>query len=251
MDILKNIWNFIVSLTAEQITLISIAVSFLIYLLGKNNETRLRKHELKKEHYIKILDMFNKIFADGYKKDKKGDFIVNKDLKAEWFDMGSSLFVYGSKRLYKMYVFYRSFSENPFYKKSKYMDSDINIFLMAEIFNQIRKEVSLSFLEFSSGYDALAFFVNDIANDPSNSSKYSKYRFKVKMLKLETFFIKIITFSHIKKIYYMFIAPVIGFIRILFKYLILIPLGKLLMKIFPKFAKRLAEEQENKADEPA
>ena len=59
MDIINELFidaiNLIKVLTGEQIALLSVAVSFVLYLLSKRSEIKLKKYEAKKEEYSKFL----------------------------------------------------------------------------------------------------------------------------------------------------------------------------------------------------
>ena len=236
IELISNIVNFIKNLSTEQITLISIFVTFIIYVLGKQNELKLKKHELRKENYIKFiktLETFTSKFKT-YGKEMK----VTPKVAEEWFDMGASLLLYGSKKLYKKYIFFRNF-QSPLIEKCKYYEENLTLYLINDMLNQIRKEVGLNIFEGNSGYDSIAFFVNDMSNNPIAKQKCMKDRFRIFMIKFELFIIDRIKFTFIKKIYYSIIAPIIGILKVLFKYLVMLPIGKIIIKFFPNIAKKL------------
>jgi len=162
---INELWNaiigFLKGLTAEQITLFSIFITFSIYVLSKKNELKLKKHELRKEQYLKLIKTFESAFSGELQKlqiDKEGKFVVNDKIKKEWFDMGSSLFIYGSRKLYKLYVFFREFESNPLLKNNKYKNSEMSLFMMAKIFNQMRKEIGLNSFEGTFKFDLLTSY---------------------------------------------------------------------------------------------
>lgn len=251
----KNISEFIKNLTTSEITLISIFVTLLIYVLGKQNELKLKKHELRKDNYIKFIKTLEKVMQQTKEKNilKK---TTNKktpkneiqetilQMPDEWFDMGSSLLLYGSKKLYKKYIFFRNF-QSGLIKNSIYYKEDLSVYLVNDILNQIRKEVGLNFLEKNNWYDSSAFFINDMAYNPVIKQKWLKDRFDISMIKLELIMCDIINFIFIKKLYYYLIAPIIGIIKIIFKYFFLIPLGKIIINFFPKFAEKVKDEKIN------
>lgn len=49
MELLIRVWGLIQMLSAEEITFVSILVSFIIYILSKRAELTLKKYEAKKE----------------------------------------------------------------------------------------------------------------------------------------------------------------------------------------------------------
>lgn len=49
MELLIRVWGLIQMLSAEEITFLSILVSFIIYILSKRAELTLKKYEAKKE----------------------------------------------------------------------------------------------------------------------------------------------------------------------------------------------------------
>lgn len=237
-NILSSLITIIRGLSAEQIALISIFVSFIIYILSKQTELKLKKHEAKKEHYRKLIEILEKIFSkNNYSKNK--EIKMTEELRKEFFDLGSSLLFYGSKKIYRQYIFYRELSNNKLYQMSKYYDPEAGIYIMADIFRTIRKEIGLNTFDNVSSVEALAFFVNDVANNPLSKINSYKAKHKMLMLKIEIFFINELKFVNLKKIYYMFIAPIFSIIRLLIKYLIFIPFGKIIIFFFPNIQEKL------------
>lgn len=92
--------------------------------------------------------------------------------------------------------------------------------------------------------DALAFFVNDISMNPLSKAQSYKASYDIFMLKAELFFINRLKFTLLKKIYYFCVKPILGIIALLLKYLLVIPFGKLLSMLFPKWAKKIKEEKD-------
>jgi len=241
MDYINHILSSLISairgLRTEQIALISIFVSFIIYTLNKRTELKMKKHEAKKEHYRKFIEIMEKIFSKNY--DNNKEIKMTEELRKEFFDLGSSLLFYGSKRIYRQYIFYRELSNNKLYQLSKYYDPEAGLYIMADIFRTIRKEIGLNTFDNVSSVEALAFLVNDFANNPFSKINSYKAKHKIRMLKIEIFFINELKFVILKKMYYMFIAPIFSVTRLLIKYLILIPLGKIVILFAPDIQERL------------
>lgn len=153
LDFLEYIISVIKSLSAEQITLISIFLSFIIYSLGKRNELRMKRHEAKRENYLKFLELHIEIF----KKVSDNQKIKTEKLDTKFFDVGSSLLSYGSKKLYKQYLFYREITANPIAMNSNYYLEEMNLYLLGGILKQIRKELSLEKKMSINEIEALSF----------------------------------------------------------------------------------------------
>lgn len=94
LDKMKAIVDVFGKLTSEQIALISVLVTILLYILGKYNELKFKKHELKKEKYMKFIDLLKETYLKG------GDIFADKEYKEKFFDFGSTIFIYGSKKMY-------------------------------------------------------------------------------------------------------------------------------------------------------
>jgi len=94
---LKSCLDLIKSLTIEQITLFSILVTLIIFLSGRKSEVKFKKLEIRRTEYKKFIDLLQKVYS--------GELKVDNKAKKEFFDIGVSLLVYGSKKVYKQYVF--------------------------------------------------------------------------------------------------------------------------------------------------
>ena len=140
-----------------------------------------------------------------------------------------------------MYLLFREFITNPLIKQCKYYDPKIIIHIMSEILVTMRKEVGLSYFNSISNNEALAFFINDVSCNPIAKSNAIDAKFRIKMIKLELFIFDRIRFLWVKKVYFIFIKPVFGTIKILCKYLIVIPFGKVMTKLFPKFVEKVTK----------
>ncbi len=240
LQLIKKILDFILvslkGLTGEQIALISVFVSFIIYTLGKISELKMKKHEAKKKHYMKFIKMYEKMITQSsFDKSKIEDALII-NMKSEFFELGSSLLLYGSKKLYRQYIFIREINENPIFTKRKYYDSKILIYLLGDIFRTIRKEVGLNTFDNITSVESLAFFINKFAYNPYTKKELYRAKCIIRKLKFEAFFIERTEFVYFNKILYLCILPVCGYVKIVLTYLLVIPILRLLMCIFPNLS---------------
>lgn len=99
-------WEKISSyITSDTIALLSVIITVLIFVLTRRAEIRYKKHDDKKVQYLKLISLMEKTLT-GVKKDKNGNVILSNDVKHLFFDTGSSLLLYGSKKIYRQYVFF-------------------------------------------------------------------------------------------------------------------------------------------------
>lgn len=234
LEVLKKL------ITSDNIALLSVLVTLLIFIISRYAEIRNKKHDDIKVQYIKLIQLMEKIFSSANKKDNS-KIELNEELKTFFFDTGASLLMYGSKRIYRLYLLFREFTTNPLIKQCKYYDAEIVIHIMSEILVTMRKEVGLSCFNSISNNEALAFFINDVSSNPIAKSNAIDAKFRIKMIKFELFIFDRTRFLWVKKIYFVFIKPVFGAIKIICKYLIVIPFGKLMIKLFPKFMEKVAQ----------
>lgn len=220
---IKYLEGILKNITSEQIALISVIVTILLYLLGKHNELKFKKHELKKEKYMQFLDLLKDAYLKG------GEIFSKEAYKTKFFDFGSTVFIYGSKKMYKKYCFFREISSD-FIKKMKYYDSELVLYLVSDLLNQIRREIGMYDFEIPLEFKSIAFFTNDIFFNPNIRLKWWKNKFKVFLIKFELFMIKIENLTFLKLLLNLIIVP-FQMISILFKYLFIIPLGRLLIKL--------------------
>lgn len=230
-------------LTPESITLFSIFITFLIYTLGKQYEIRMKKHEAKKKEYEKFMSFFEKLFSST-SEGLTGEELLKKMGRSDFFDMGASLLMYGSRKLYKKYLFYREFSTNPIYSNRDYDIPSLSLYLLADMFRLMRKELGLNSINGVSSVEALGFFVNNFANNPKSKIVSYQARYRIMMIKIELFLFDRYCFIFSKRTYYLFIKPVFGIIKLLFQYIFVIPLGRLILKVFPNAPKKLDELME-------
>lgn len=219
IEVLKNILD---SLTAEYVALISVIVTILLFIIGKYNELKFKKHELKKEKYFQFIDMLKEIYL------KKEKIESNDKQKSKFFDFGSTIFIYGSKKMYKKYCFFRECSCD-LVKNTKFYYDDIALFLVADMLNQIRKEIGMNNFELALNYKAIAFYSNDIYFNPSIGLKWWDRKIKLFLIKAELFLYKINQLVFIKYLW-LFITLPFKLAVVFFKCLVQIPLGLFLIK---------------------
>ena len=110
--------------------------------------------------------------------------------------------MYGSKRIYRLYLLFREITTKPLIKQCKYYDAEIVIHIMSEILVTMRKEVGLSCFNSISNNEALAFFINDVSSNPIAKSNAIDAKFRIKMIKFELFIFDRTRFLWVKKIYF-------------------------------------------------
>ena len=228
-------------ITADNVALLSVLITVLIYLATRHAEIRNKKHDDKKVQYLKLIDLTQKSLAD-FKKNKKGEPVLTDEMKRLFFDTGASLLLYGSKKIYRQYLLFREFTTNPLIKQCKYYKDSIVMYIMADILKTMRKEVGLSYFDSIDSNEALAFFVNDISSNPVAKESAIDAEFRIKMIRYELAMIDRTRFIFLKRIYTVFIRPVFAVILISARYVLLIPFGCLVSKLFPKFAKKIQED---------
>lgn len=118
------------------------------------------------------------------------------------------------------------------------------MYIMGDILRTMRKEVGLSYFNSIRSNEALAFFVNDIASNPLAQQNEMDANFRIKMIRFELAIIDRTQFIFIKRIYTDFIRPIFAGISIVVKYIIIIPLGHLLIKVFPRFFDKAQKNDE-------
>jgi len=112
-------------------------------------------------------------------------FEPSNEIKKQYFDVGASLLLYGSKKLYRQYLLFREFSINPLIAQCKYYREDIGIYILADMLTTIRKEVGLSLFDSIQSNEALGFFVNHVTNNPVAKAKAIDAKFRISMIKFE------------------------------------------------------------------
>ena len=235
-------WEKISSyITSDNIALLSVIITVLIFVITRHAEIRYKKHDDKKVQYLKLIDLMQKTLSNP-KKDKKGELILSDETKGLFFDTGASLLLYGSKKIYRQYLLFREFTTNPLIKQCKYYKESIVMFIMADILRTMRKEVGLSYFNSIDSNEALAFFVNDISSNPVAKENAMDARFRIRMIKFELAMIDRTRFIFVKRFYVGFIKPIFAGCSIVLKYIVVIPFGRLIAKLFPKFAQKVEEK---------
>ncbi len=232
-DILNKINSFI---TADNIALLSVIITVLIFVASRYEELRYKKHDDKKVQYLKLIKLMEETFM-GTRKGKNGELTLSNDLRKQFFDTGSSLLLYGSKKIYRQYLLFREFTTNPLIKQCKYYKDNIIIYIMSEILVIMRKEVGLSYFNSIGNNEALAFFVNDVSSNPFAKENSLDAKFRIKMIKFELAMIDRTKFIFIKTFYQNYIRPILAGISIVFKYIVVIPLGRII-RLFHAFSKK-------------
>ena len=245
---MEEFWSKVSSfITADNIALLSVIITVLIFVISRRAEIRYKKHDDKKVQYLKLIDLTQKTLTV-HKKDKKGEVILSDELRRQFFDTGASLLLYGSKKIYRQYLLFREFTSNPLIKQCKYYKDDIIMYIMAEILRTMRKEVGLSYFNSIASNEALAFFINDISSNPVAKETAMDAKFRIKMIKLELAMIDRTRFLFVKKIYISFVKPIFAGILIILKYVLVIPFGCLITKIFPRFAQKAQADNQIQND---
>ena len=227
----ESVSNFISDLSIEEITLISILVTLIIFYIGNRSEVKFKKLESRREEYKKFITVLEKVYTNKIE--------LNEETKKEFFEVGSSLLIYGSKRVYKKYLFFREYTTNPLIVKSRYNDNSISLYVVADILKTIRHEVGMTRFGELESNEVLSFFVNDIGINPYARVNSYKARYKIFMIKAELFAINAYQAVFLKKIFYYIIKPIFGLVWLLIKFVVLLPLFKLLGLIFPKLRDKI------------
>ncbi|HHU03378.1 MAG TPA: hypothetical protein GXZ91_09685 [Christensenellaceae bacterium] len=105
----------------------------------------------------------------------------------------------------------------------------------------IRKEVGLSNFSNVKSNEALGFFVNDISCNPKAKENAINAKYRIKMIRFELFIIDCTQFIYLKRFYSATLRPIFGGLKICIKHLIVIPLGKIIIKLFPKLFEKLKQ----------
>ncbi len=173
-----------------------------------------------------------KTFEVPNNKDINEDENLPDDLRKLFFDTGSSLLLYGSKRIYRRYIFFREFTSNPMIKNCKYYREDVAMYIMSDILKTMRKEVGLSLFNNIDDNDALAFFVNDISSNPIADEESLDARFRFNMIRFELWMAERHQFIWLKSFLYGLIKPFFSALLIVLKYFVVIPFGRLIIFCF-------------------
>lgn len=233
INLLHSVYDYIKPIiTTDNIALFSVLVTILIFILNRRSELKYKKHEDSKQQYMKLIQLLSMVYTEPEKLSLSEDGKVDSDIQKQFFDTGASLMLYASKKLYKQYLFFRDFSTSEHMKLSKYYDETLIVYIIADILKQIRKEVGLTYLNSITSNQAIAFFVNNIGNNPAQTITSYKKAYHIKMLKLELFFMNRFSLVTTHKIYYNWLKPIFGFLRICFIYIVALPIVHTINKLF-------------------
>ena len=228
--------------SSDNVALLSVIITVLIFIITRHAEMKYKKYDDKKVQYLKLIDLMQKTL---YKpeKNERGEIVLSDDTKKMFFDVGASLLLYGSKKIYRQYLLFRNFTTDPLIKQCQYYKEDITMYIMADILQTMRKEVGLSYFNSIKSNEALAFFINDVSSNPIAKENAIDAMFRIKMVRFELMMIDRSRFIYLKQFYKSLIKPIFAGITIVFKYILLILFGRLILKKFPEFAKKLQEER--------
>ena len=238
IECLVKITDFILNLTTEQVTLLSVLVTIFIFTTTKISEHRLEKRKLRKENYEKFLSFNEKVLHSIKDKNKK----IMPSHK-EFSEMGRMLMLYGSKKVYRHYLCYREFNTNQITQKYAQKYPGLNLVIFALINMQIRKEIKISSFQNLRIEEILGYFINDINNNPVASTEYTKLKIIYRIMIIECkFFEWSVNFGALKSFFYNFIYPVIKIIGLTLTYTIQIPLGRIMLRLLPNYSKNMLKK---------
>lgn len=131
MDKVTELLNAIWSLDIDQIAIISLLATLLIFVIGKFSENRIKKFEIWKAEYQKSIDFFQDIFSNSNLKDT-AKFAERNEFKKKFISMGASAAIFGSKKLYSTYVFYRILALDKNVQNSRWYSKDMISFYITD-----------------------------------------------------------------------------------------------------------------------
>lgn len=188
LEKLKEVFEGFWGLNANQIAIISLIITLLLFVAGKRAENKIKIYETRKEEYQKLIDFFIKIFSAVSNKEE-----VPQDdkTKKEFLDMGASLAIYGSKKLYKTYCFYRLISLDEKVQATKWYSKDMPMYCLGEMFQIMRKEIGLNHELIQVDVpDVLSFYLTDFSK-PQFKKNFYKYHYNKLVLKSIIFWGKV------------------------------------------------------------
>lgn len=184
-EFVKSIW----SLETDQIAIISLVITLLLFVLGKRSENKIKMYETRKEEYKKLIDFFVKVFASAGKDVEK--LAKNDTTKKQIIEMGNSLAIFGSRKLYKTYCFYRWITMDERLQSNRWYSKDMAMYCVGEMYQIMRKEIGLNNDIIPVDVpDLLSFYITDFIK-PEFKNNYYKYRFRRYALKSAIFWGKV------------------------------------------------------------
>ena len=233
---MEKLWDAIGNLVNEDnIALLSVIITVIIFIFSRQAEIRYKKYDAKKIEYLKLIELLEI--------SRNGEMEISEEMQKKFFDTGASLLLYGSKKIYRQYLLFREFVNNPLIKQCKYYDSSIIIYIISDILVTMRKEVGLNSLNNIEYNEALAFFVNDISYNPIAKEKAIDAKFRIKMIRFEIVMLYRCRFIGLQSLYKGFVKPIFAGIKIVFKYVVMVPIGKIITKLFPEFVQKVLEKK--------
>jgi len=243
MDIINELLvetiNLIKKLTGEQIALLSVAVSFILYLLSKRSEIKLKKYEAKKEEYAKFLTWIIKFFAEvkdmnldekdskprkGKPNQKSPTDKAFEEFQKNFYEASSSFAVYASKELYDEFLFFRRITTDEKVRELKYFDNSLVLYSLGRMVRIIRKEAGLNKSKIAIP-QILAFAINDITK-PQYLVEYEKLNFNRMMIKFYINGSNIRSFYWIKSVWYSILKPMAVITSLTIAYTIYLTLSR-------------------------
>lgn len=236
MDILqwiKDAIDLITShITADYVALFSVLVTIFIYILNRRAELKFKKYEHQKPEYQKLIDFLSISYTQNEKLQVDKDGKLSKEMQKEFYDMGASLMVFASKKLYREYLFFREFTTSTHIKTCRHYDEGLIIYIVADIMRQIRKEVGLTAFNYLTTNETLGFIINDFATNPVQKNIAQRMNYKIRMLKVELFFMNRYRFVTTYAFFYNFIKPIFGILGCAVKYIVALPVVHFVKKFF-------------------
>lgn len=186
IEFFKSIWT----LNTDQIAIISLLATLVLFIAGKFSENRLKKFEICKQEYQKLIDFFQEMFSHPYIKDAP-KLVEDDELKKKFIAMGASAAIFGSKKLYSTYVFYRMLALDEHVQNSKWYSKDMMVYALGEMYKTMRKEIGLNrdIIPFDVP-DMLSFYITDFTKAEFKKNFY-RYHFNKYAIKSAIFWGKI------------------------------------------------------------
>lgn len=232
MEHVKAFFESIWQLKTDQIAIISLLVTLILFVAGKISENKIKIYETRKEEYQKLIDFFLMIFSSA--NTENSQIPQDSATKKRFLDMGASLAIYGSKKLYKTYCFYRLISLDENIQKSRWYSADMGVYCLGEMFQIMRREVGLNkeILQVDVP-DVLSFYITDFMK-PEFKKNFYKYHFRKFLIKSAIFWGKIEDFIPLVWISNYIVKPVFltlfCIIRFPIKLLIITPIKQIKIK---------------------
>jgi|LSQX01.3.fsa_nt_gb hypothetical protein len=150
---------------------------FILICVRQFSENRIKIYETRKEEYKKLINFFQEIFSKPLNNKDTSKITQDEKFKKAFLDMGASIAIFGSKKLYKTYCFYRWLALDEIIQKSRWYSQGMIIYSLGEMYQIMRKEIGLNHNLIPVGVpDMLAFYINDFTK-PEFKKKFYRYHF--------------------------------------------------------------------------